>query len=99
MLGLQMFFMLNTKTEENTRAATTMKEEVDQKKEILDSRRFITKFDKNLLGHGAKNFMQRIYIGYMYSRWRKLKGLNINDPKVNSGQMRSSLKEFWKRNK
>ena len=76
-----------------------MKEEIDWKKEILESRRFNSKFEKNLLGHGTKNFMQGIYIGYMYSRWRKLKGLNINDQKVNSGQMQSSLKELWKRNK
>ena len=71
-----------------------MKEEIDWKKEILESRRFNSKFEKNLLENGAKNFMQGIYLGYMYSRWRKLKGLNLNDPKENSGQMQSSFKEF-----
>ena len=44
--------------------------------------------------NGAKNFMQGIYLGYMYSRWRKLKGLNLNDPRENSGQMQSNFKEF-----
>ena len=66
-----------------------MKEEIDWKKEILESKRFNSKFEKNLLENGAKNFMQGIYLGYMYSRWRKLKGLNLNDPKENSGQMQS----------
>ena len=71
-----------------------MKEEIDWKKEILESRRFNNKFEKNLLENGAKNFMQGIYLGYMYSRWRKLKGLNLNDPRENSGQMQSTFKEF-----
>jgi len=71
-----------------------MKEEIDWKKEILESRSFNNKFEKNLLENGAKNFMQGIYLGYMYSRWRKLKGLNLNDPKENSGQMQSTFKEF-----
>ncbi len=71
-----------------------MKEEIDWKKEIIESKRFNSKFEKNLLENGAKNFMQGIYLGYMYSRWRNLKGLNLNDPKENSGQMQSSFKEF-----
>ena len=76
-----------------------MKEEIDWKKEILESRRFNSKFQKNLLKDGAKNFMQGIYLGYMYSRWKKLKGYDKFDPKENTGQMQSSLKEFWKRTK
>ena len=71
-----------------------MKEEIDWKKEILESKRFNNKFEKTLLENGAKNFMQGIYLGYMYSRWRKLKDLNLNDPKENSGQMQSTFKEF-----
>ena len=76
-----------------------MKEEIDWKKEILESRRFKSKFQKNLLEDGAKNFMQGIYLGYMYTRWKKLKGYDKFDPKENRGQMQSSLKEFWKRTK
>ena len=76
-----------------------MKEEIDWKKEILESRRFNRKFQKNLLEDGAKNFMQGIYLGYMYSRWKKLKGYDKFDSKENTGQMQSSLKEFWKRTK
>ena len=74
-----------------------MKEEIDWKKEILESRRFNSNFQKNFLEDGAKNFMQGIYLGYMYSRWKKLKGYDKFDPKKNTGQMQSSLKEFWKR--
>ena len=64
-----------------------MKKEIDWKKEILESRRFNNRFEKNLLEKGAKNFMQGIYLGYMYmySRWRKLKSLNLSDPKENKG--------------
>ena len=76
-----------------------MKEEIDWKKEILEIRRFNSKFQKNLLEDGAKNFMQGIYLGYMYSRWKKLRGYHKFDPKENTGQMQSSLKEFWKRTK
>ncbi len=64
-----------------------MKEEIDRKKEILESRRFNNKFEKNLLEHGAKNFMQGIYLEYMYSRWRKVRDLDKDDPKENKGQM------------
>ena len=71
-----------------------MEQNINWKEELLASGSFNNKFEKNLLENGAKNFMQGIYLGYMYSRWRKLKGLNLNDPKENSGQMQSNFKEF-----
>ena len=71
-----------------------MKEEIDWKKELLESKEFNNKFSKNILENGAKNYMQGIYMGYLYSRWRKLKGLNLNDPLENKGQLQSSFKEF-----
>ena len=74
-----------------------MKEEIDWKKELLESKEFNNKFSKNILENGAKNYMQGIYMGYLYSRWRKLKGLNINDPVENKGQLQSSFKEFAKK--
>ena len=74
-----------------------MKEEIDWKKEILESGHFNNKFERNLLENGAKNFMQGIYLGYMYSRYRKIRGLDKDDPKENTGQMQSSLKEFWEK--
>ena len=74
-----------------------MKEEIDWKKELLESGKFNNKFSKNLLENGTKNFRQGIYLGYMYSRWRKIRGLDKDDPVKNRGQMQSSCKEFEKR--
>ena len=71
-----------------------MKPEIDWEKELWESGRFNDKFSKDLLENGAKNFMQGIYIGYMYSRWRKIRGLGEKKPVKNKGQMQSSFKEF-----
>ena len=73
--------------------------QIDWKKELLESGRFNDKFSTNLLENGAKNFMQGIYMGYMYSRWRKIRGLDKNDPVENTGQMQSSFKDFEERTK
>ena len=64
-----------------------MKEKINWQKELIKSGRFNYKFSKNLLDHGAKNFMQVIYLGYMYSRCRKIRGLDKNDSLENIGQM------------
>ena len=56
-----------------------MREEIDWKKELLESGKFNNKFSKNILENGTKNFMQDIYLGYMYSRWRKIRGLDKDD--------------------
>ena len=74
-----------------------MKEDINWKQEILASQQFNNKFARNLLENGAKNYMQGIYLGYMYSRWRKMRGLDKNDPKENTGQMQLSIKEFEKK--
>ena len=50
-----------------------MKEEIDWRKELLASKKFNNKFSKNLLENGAKHYMQEIYMGYMYNRWRKIR--------------------------
>ena len=71
-----------------------MKEEIDWKKELLESGRFNDKFSRGLLENGAKSFMQSIYLGYMYQRWKKIRGLDKDDPVENKGQMQSSYKEF-----
>jgi len=47
----------------------------DWKKELIESGKFNNKFSKNILENGAKNYMQEIYMGYMYSRWRKIREL------------------------
>ena len=71
-----------------------MKEEIDWRKELLASKKFNDKFSRNLLENGAKNYMQEIYMGYMYNRWRKIRGLDKGDPVENKEQMKSSFKEF-----
>ena len=73
-----------------------MKEKINWKKELLESKKFNDKFSKNLLEHGAKNFMQGIYLGYMYSRWRKIRGLDKDGPLENTVQMQALFKEFEK---
>ena len=74
-----------------------MKEEINWKKELLESGRFNDQFSKDLLDNGAKNYMQGIYLGYMYSRWKKIRGLVKDDAEENAGQMQSSFKEFEKK--
>ena len=74
-----------------------MKEDINWKQEILASQQFNNKFARNLLENGAKNYMQGIYLGYMYSRWRKIRGLDKDDPEENKGHMKSSFKEFEKK--
>ena len=76
-----------------------MKEQIDWKKELLESGRFNNQFSKDLLENGAKNFMQGIYLGYMYSRWRKIRGLDKDDPVENKEQIKFSFKEFEKKTK
>ena len=74
-----------------------MTEKINWQKELLESGKFNDKFSKNLLEHGAKIFMQGIYLGYMYSRWRKIRDLDKDDPLENKGQKQSSFKEFEKK--
>ena len=60
-----------------------MKKEIDWEKELLESGRFNDQFSENLLENGSKNFMQGIFLGYMYSRWRKLRGMDKEIEKKN----------------
>ena len=74
-----------------------MTEKINWQKELFESEKFNDKFSKNLLEHGANNFIQGIYLGYMYSRWKKIRGLDKDDLEENTGQMQSSFKEFEKK--
>ena len=76
-----------------------MTEKINWQKELLESGRFNDKFSRGLLEHGAKSFMQSIYLGWMYQRWKKIRGLDKDDPVENTGQMQSSYKEFEKKMK
>ena len=74
-----------------------MIEKINWQKELLKSKRFNDQLSKGLLENGSKNFMQCIYLGYMYYRWRKIRDLDKDDPVENTGQMKSSFKEFEKK--
>ena len=58
-----------------------MTEKIDWKKELLESGKFNNKFSKNILENGAKNYMQEIYMGYIYARWKQIRGLDLPDHK------------------
>ena len=51
-----------------------MTEKINWQKELLESGKFNDKFSKNILENGAQNYMQGIYMGYMYHRWKKIRG-------------------------
>ena len=73
-------------------------DDTNWKEEILSSIEFNqSKFASKLLKNGAKSYMQSIYLGYLYSRWKKLKGYDKFDPVENKGQCQSSFKEFEKK--
>ena len=74
-----------------------MTEKINWQKELLESGKFNNKYSKNFLVHGTKNFMKGIYLGCMYSRWRKIRGVDKDDPLENTSQMQSSFKEFDKK--
>ena len=57
-----------------------MIDKINWQKELLESRRFNYQFSKGLLENGSKNFMQGVYLGYMYYRWRKIRDLDKDDP-------------------
>ena len=57
-----------------------MIEKINWQKELLKSKRFNDQLSKGLLENGSKNFMQAIYLGYMYYRWRKIRDLDKDDP-------------------
>ena len=57
-----------------------MIEKINWQKELLKSKRYNDQLSKGLLENGSKNFMQGIYLGYMYYRWRKIRDLDKDDP-------------------
>ena len=59
-------------------------DDTNWKQEILGSLEFNhSKFASTLLKDEAKSYMQSIYLGYMYSRWRRIRGLEKDDPMEN----------------
>ena len=70
-------------------------EKIDWKQELLDSQRFNKKAEK-LLKEGAKSLTDSWYLGALYVRYKRLKGIK-DDTKENKGQLQSSFKEFAKK--
>ena len=69
-------------------------EKIDWKQELLDSQRFNKKTEK-LLKQGAKSLTDSWYLGALYMRYKRLKGIR-DDTKENKGQLQSTFKEFNK---
>ena len=76
MLDLYDILYKTYKRSNKPKLAMSMLENYRVYRDSLESEKFNDKFSKNLLEHGAKNFMQGIYLGYMYSRWRKIRDLD-----------------------
>ena len=52
-----------------------------------------------LLENGPHSLSQAWLLGALYNEWKRIKGYNKLDPKENTGQNQSSLKEFYERYK
>ena len=52
-----------------------------------------------LLENGPKSLSQSWILGALYNQWKKMKGYDKFDPKENEGQLQSSMKEFFRRQK
>ena len=65
---------------------------IDWKQDLLDSQRFNKKEEK-LLKEGAKSLTDSWYLGALYMRYKRLKGIK-DDTKENKGQLQTSFREF-----
>ena len=52
-----------------------------------------------LLENGPKSLSQSWVMQAMYGQWKKRNGYHKLDPKENEGQLQSSMKEFFRRQK
>ena len=57
------------------------------------------KMELDLLENGPKSLSQSWHLQALYSNWKKMKGYNKFDPKENTGQIQSSMKEFFNHQK
>ena len=57
------------------------------------------KMEIELLENGPKSLSQSWHLQALYSNWKKMKGYNKLDPKENTGQMQSSMQDFFNRQK
>ena len=52
-----------------------------------------------LLENGPKSLAQSWHMQAMYGKWKKIMGYDMLDPQENDGQLQSSMKEFFQRQK
>jgi len=52
-----------------------------------------------LLENGPKSLAQSWRMQAMYGKWKKIMGYDKLDPQENDGQLQSSMKEFFQRQK
>ena len=45
------------------------------RKDYLNTKRRVSKRERDLLENGPKSFMQALYLGTLHTRWLKMKGL------------------------
>ena len=57
------------------------------------------KKELELLENGPHSLAQSWHLGALYNNWKKIKGYNKLDPKENKGQLQSSMKDFFAKNK
>ena len=57
------------------------------------------KMEVELLENGPKSLSQSWHLQALYTNWKKMKGYNKLDPKENTGQMQSSMQDFFNRQK
>ena len=58
-----------------------------------------TGLQAELLRDGPHSLSQSWMMGAMYNQWKKRNGYHKLDPKENEGQLQSSMKEFFQRQK
>ena len=64
-----------------------------------DYKKYTTnKMELELLENGPKSLSQSWLLGAMYQEWKRMRGFKEPDTE-NKGQLQSSLKEFFKKNK
>ena len=66
----------------------------EEYKSYTSNKRYI-----ELLENGPKSLSQSWHLQALYSNWKKMKGYNKLDPKENTGQMQSSMQDFFNRQK
>ena len=58
-----------------------------------------TKLQLEVLEQGPRSLAQSWMMQAMYGQWKKRNGYHKLDPKENEGQLQSSMKEFFQRQK